>query len=122
MGNVKLRSVFGIFLIVAAASLTVLAGCASGVRPVGVDGSRNAGGVRPGDTNVTNLVAGGDVTVGGDLTVAGTCTGAAALRGTQGTWLCSARLGADPPVANGVERTPKGGIVVGRITTWGSTW
>ena len=29
MGNVKLRSVFGIFLIVAAASLTALAGCAS---------------------------------------------------------------------------------------------
>ena len=28
MGNVKLRSVFGIFLIVAAASLTALAGCA----------------------------------------------------------------------------------------------
>jgi hypothetical protein len=31
--------------------------------------------VRPGDTNVTNLVAAGDVTVGGDLSIAGECVG-----------------------------------------------
>ena len=37
--------------------------------------SRKAGGVRPGDTNVTNLVAAGDVEVGGDLTVVGECVG-----------------------------------------------
>ena len=37
--------------------------------------SRDAGGVRPGDTNVTNLVAAGDVAVGGDLTVTGECVG-----------------------------------------------
>ena len=35
----------------------------------------NAGGVRPGDTNVTNLVAAGDVTVGGDLQATGECVG-----------------------------------------------
>ena len=80
MGNVKLRSVFGIFLIVAAASLTALAGCAPlrlqpAARPDVAGASRNAGGVRPGDTNVTNLVAEGDVAVGGDLTVTGECVG-----------------------------------------------
>ena len=80
MGNVKLRSVFGIFLIVAAASLTALAGCAplrlQPAAPAADAGaSRNAGGVRPGDTNVTNLVAEGDVAVGGDLTVTGECVG-----------------------------------------------
>ena len=80
MGNVKLRSVFGIFLIVAAASLTALAGCAplrlQPVAPTANEGaSRGPGGVRPGDTNVTNLVAEGDVAVGGDLTVTGECVG-----------------------------------------------
>ena len=64
MGNVKLRSVFGIFLIVAAASLTALAGCAPlrlqpAAQPDVAGASRHAGGVRPGDTNVTNLVADG---------------------------------------------------------------
>ena len=86
MGNVKLRSVFGIFLIVV---LTV-AGCsptppgsgsdaAPAAQPDGAGASRNAGGVRPGDTNVTNLVATGDVEVGGDLTVAGECVGCGTL-------------------------------------------
>jgi hypothetical protein len=63
--------VVGILLIVVLA----LVGCASEAQPAGVSGSRNAGGVRPGDTNVTNLVADGDVVVGGDLTVAGECSG-----------------------------------------------
>jgi hypothetical protein len=86
MGNVKLRSVFGICLIVAAASLTALAGCsptppgsgsdaAPAAQPDVAGASRHAGGVRPGDTNVTNLVATGDVEVGGDLTVSGECVG-----------------------------------------------
>ena len=71
---------FGIFLIVAAASLTALAGCAplrlQPAMPADDAGaSRNTGGVRPGDANVTNLVADGDVAVGGDLTVAGECVG-----------------------------------------------
>ena len=75
-----MRFMFGILLIVVAASLTGLAGCAP-LRlqlawPADDAGaSRNAGGVRPGDTNVTNLVADGDVAVGGDLTVAGECVG-----------------------------------------------
>jgi len=68
--------VFGIFLIV----VLVLAGCAplrlQPAMPADDAGaSRNAGGVRPGDTNVTNLVAEGDVAVGGDLTVTGECVG-----------------------------------------------
>jgi hypothetical protein len=80
MGSLRLRSVFGIFLIVAAASLTALAGCAplrlQPVAPTADEGaSRGPGGVRPGDTNVTNLVAEGDVAVGGDLTVTGECVG-----------------------------------------------
>jgi hypothetical protein len=80
MGSLRLRSVFGIFLIVAAASLTALAGCAplrlQPVAPTANEGARRgAGGVRPGDTNVTNLVAEGDVAVGGDLTVTGECVG-----------------------------------------------
>jgi hypothetical protein len=84
MGNVKLRSVFGILLLVAVASLTVLAGCAPlrlpPAAPVADGGaSRGAGGVRPGDTNVTNLVAAGDVTVGGDLTVSGECAGCGSM-------------------------------------------
>ena len=75
-----MRSMFGILLIVAAASLTALAGCAplrlQPTMPAADAGaSRNAGGVRPGDTNVTNLVAAGDVTVGGDLQVTGECVG-----------------------------------------------
>ena len=55
---------------VRAASLT-----AGRARPDDAGASRNAGGVRPGDTNVTNLVAEGDVAVGGDLTVTGECVG-----------------------------------------------
>jgi hypothetical protein len=82
MGNVKLRSVIGIFLIAELA----LSGCSptpprsgSGAAPAAqpdvAGASWNAGGVRPGDTNVTNLVAAGDVTVGGDLSIAGECVG-----------------------------------------------
>ena len=62
------------FLIVVVV-LAVLAGCAS-LRPqldvpiTGEDASRAVG-----DTNLTNLVASGDVTVGGDLEVVGECVG-----------------------------------------------
>ena len=72
MGKLRFSGcVVGILLVV-----MVLAGCAVSMAGDGGAGtSRGAGGVRPGDTNVTNLVADGDVTVGGDLTVAGECVG-----------------------------------------------
>ena len=81
-------SVVGILLVVVV-SLMALVGCsptpvgsgsdaASVALPDAAGGSRNAGGVRPGDTNVTNLVASGDVEVGGDLTVSGECVGCGA--------------------------------------------
>jgi hypothetical protein len=106
-------SVIGILLIVAAASLTVLAGCASLRLQPAVGVSRGPGGVRPGDTNVTNLVAEGDVTVGGDLTVNGTCTGCG---GGASYKVYVALLGGqdyatDPPVATVLENT-LGGVVV----------
>ena len=70
MGKQAMSSVGGILLIV----VLVLVGCVAPAAPA-AGASRNAGGVRPGDTNVTNLVAEGDVAVGGDLTVAGECVG-----------------------------------------------
>jgi hypothetical protein len=112
MGNVKLRSVFGILLLVAVAALTALAGCAPlRLQPIADGGaSRGPGGVRPGDTNVTNLVAEGNVAVGGDLTVTGKCTGCDGGLSYDVYVATLTQEGTNAPVANVLAST--GGLLV----------
>jgi hypothetical protein len=93
-----------------------LAGCAplrlQPVAPLSASGaSRLAGRVRPGDTNVTNLVATGDVTVGGDLTVSGECTGCGGGVGYKTYVATLTQADGNAPVAVVFENTLGGTVV-----------
>jgi hypothetical protein len=118
MRKQAISSAFGILLIVAVASPTVLAGCVPlRLQPVvpttDASASRGPGGVRPGDTNVTNLVAEGDVAVGGDLTVTGKCTGCGGGLSYDVYVATLTQVGTNAPVANVLAST--GGLSV----NWG---
>jgi len=95
-GSLCLLRVLSVALFVLA-----LAGC---VVPVG--GPKAAAVRSIGDTNVTNLVTEGDVTVGGDLTVSGECTGC----GGSSTHLLYVALltsdGNNPPMVKVLEKSP----------------
>jgi hypothetical protein len=111
MSRRSISSTGGILLLVVIASLTLLAECVplrlQPLAPTANGGaSRGSGGVRPGDTNVTNLVAEGDVAVGGDLTVAGECVGC----GGSSTHLLYVALltsdGNNAPIVKVLEKSP----------------
>ena len=100
MSRRSISFTFGILLVV----VLVLAGCvAPAAEPVG--GLEQAAVRAAGDTNLTNVVTSGDVTVGGDLMVSGECVGC----GGGASYLTYvARLtqsGTGAPVATVLENT-----------------